>query len=98
MQIVAAGALDALAAEPLLGGSGGRHRRGVGGGTWAATTPAPAQPAAAAAEPAAPSHDRGLQFVRRFRALLRLLRPWSALTLALLAIGEAVVVAEGALA
>lgn len=84
MQILTARALDAAATEPLLGS------RPSGRGS-AAAAPAAAAPAAAKRKPPA----AGLRFAHHFGALIRLLRPYPALVLTLLAIAEAYVVAEG---
>lgn len=93
MQILDPRALDA-AAEPLLSAprstaanaaalSGGARLSGDGQ-SGAASKTKPPQPG-------------DLQFLRRFRALMALLRPWPALLLSLLSIAEALVVAQGAL-
>ncbi len=82
MQILTTRALDAAATEPLLGS----RSSGLGTGPAAATAAAPA-----AAKPSV----EGLRFAHHFGALIRLLRPYPALVLTLLAIAEAYVVAEG---
>ncbi|KAL4860115.1 ATP-binding cassette sub-family D member 4 [Chlorella vulgaris] len=84
------GVLDAVT-EPLLPAthpSGLHHTSGGGhtGGSDAGLS------AAASALVAVPRSD--LHFVRRFKALVLLLRPYTALFLALLSVAEAVVVAE----
>lgn len=85
MQTSMVAALDAAATEPLLPSlaSGAPPAAAAAGGGRAE--------AAASGQEAASS----LRFTRRFAVLLRLLRPYPALFLALLAVGEAVVVAEG---
>lgn len=87
MQIWTSQALDAAATEPLLG----RRPSGVGTGGAAA---AAAAPATAPRKPVA----AGLRFTHHFATLVRLLRPYPAAILTLLAIAEAYVVAEGGLA
>ena len=85
MQILTARALDAAATEPLLGS----RSSGLGAGPAAAASAA--APAAAKRKPSV----EGLRFAHHFGALIRLLRPYPALVLTLLAIAEAYVVAEG---
>lgn len=84
MQILTAQTLDAAATEPLLGSRSSI----LGAGPAAATA---AAPAAAKRKPSV----EGLRFAHHFGALIRLLRPYPALVLTLLAIAEAYVVAEG---
>lgn len=92
MQILTLRAIDA--AEPLLashrssGGAAAAATHSGGSGRTHHRDSAPSR--------SKPLSTEDLQFRRRFRALLQLLRPWPALALALIAIGEAVVVAEGA--
>ena len=84
MQVYTPSMVDPAVTEPLLGFQWGGSNT-CGGSETAAAAPSAKRPPLASQ----------LHFVRRFLALIVLLRPFSALILALLAVGEAVVVAEG---
>lgn len=93
MRIVVRGAIDAPVTEPLLSGR-----------PPASLLPTAAAPAAAATASSTGSRGDvwaaahavpGLNFWHHFRSVVLLLRPYPALLLALIAVGEALVVAEG---
>jgi hypothetical protein len=104
MHSLVARVIDMVVTEPLLGrhsnddGSSSSSSGRARGGSGAAAPPAPAatssRQASSTRQPA--SLGPNLQFTRRFQALMALLRPYPALALSLLAIAEALVVAEGA--
>jgi hypothetical protein len=97
MHSPAARVIDMVVTEPLLGrhsndnASSSSGRRARGPPPPAAT---PTREASGSRQPA--SLGPNLQFTRRFCALMALLRPYPALALSLLAVAEALVVAEGA--
>ena len=98
MHSAVARVIDMVVTEPLLGpNTGASSSSGPLGGTGGGAPPAPAAtPSSGACGRQPPSLGPNLHFTRRFRALMALLRPYPALALSLLAIAEALVVAEGA--
>ncbi|KAL4434207.1 hypothetical protein ABPG75_000648 [Micractinium tetrahymenae] len=89
MRIVTSGAIDAAVTEPLLS-----RRPNATAVPAAAPAAASSDGGGSAASRAAAPPASSLHFRHHFRTLLLLLRPYPALALALIAVGEALVVAE----
>lgn len=92
MRIVIRSALDAAVTEPLLSG---RPLPGALPGRAPAAAASASCTGSRGAMHAAPHPAPSLNFWHHFRSVVFLLRPYPALLLALIAVGEALVVAEG---